>query len=158
MGDYFAGTIYVPLKYVNNEEVKKEIEKWATEGKIDWESYTSKNLEGTIDVIDNILCIENYSLKNGLFEELEEILKNNKIPFDRESDGKDEYPPVVRYYRPETNNSKGVDYEEEASYQQKEPFVEKEELIKLLDMPPQEAVKELKKILDPIVSPLKDWI
>lgn len=78
--------------------------------------FPTRFMDSEVDnVIDEFINIEYMSDNNGLyeindnetrrgeFEELEKILVEKKIPFDRYSEGDLEMHPTIRFYRPDIN-------------------------------------------------------
>ncbi|MBT2289545.1 hypothetical protein J7E73_10445 [Paenibacillus albidus] len=93
----------------------------------------------------------------GSFEELETLLKQKGVPFDRYSSSSYDYPAEKVYFRPNTENcevSLSLDSDGD-------PYIPVPELKPLLLLPENQIKKELLKILNtfaPEVTPLAKFV
>lgn len=101
MADYYWGKVSFPKTLAErNIEIKAFLDL----------EYMGDSIDVTIEVDCGILSISDSRARNGEFEELETLLKEAGIPFDRESDSYTEYDSVIRYYRPGTSQTEEVDH------------------------------------------------
>ena len=95
MSDRFWGEIAFPLVLMD-KEIEEIIE-------------TETTGDSNIDKTDDLYFFGDPDAKYGEFEELEELLVNKGIPFDRHSEAKYEYEAETRKYRPPVGESGGCD-------------------------------------------------
>jgi hypothetical protein len=95
MADYFWGEITIPLALID-QEVEAAIE-----AEIDGDS--------NIDKYDGLYFFGNPNARYGEFPDLEELLIDKGIPFDRNSEAKYEFEAEIRKYRPPVGKSGGCD-------------------------------------------------
>ncbi|GAA0854087.1 hypothetical protein ABER99_20475 [Paenibacillus glucanolyticus] len=108
-----------------------------------WDKISSY-IPGHLEECENVYCYSNGYLINGEFEELEEYLVQEGIPFNRSSEGFMEISPERRVYRP--NLIDQVIYLNEES----EAYVTTNSLRVLLkrELSPHEILKKIKELLD----------
>lgn len=88
MSDYFGGVIQIPQKFINeSEDLRNAIAR---------ESFSDDQYFEDGGIIQYGAA----KALNGEFEDLEKYLQENKIPFDRSSEGYYEYDPEYSVYRP----------------------------------------------------------
>lgn len=143
MADYFYGCIYIPDSYIT-AEVKNKIEAEGLLTEMD-------------DQVNNISSFYDEMARYGMFEELEDFLIENKIPFDRYSSNYCEYLPCRKFYRPATDSQDEIVIEQ-VTTENGSPFVETRELREILNK--EDARTELESLLkkhDPEIPSLNDF-
>ncbi|MFS0558817.1 hypothetical protein [Brevibacillus sp. 179-C9.3 HS] len=141
MADNFYASILIPTRYITEEVrevIKAEISEW--------------NLNNASEE-DGVTYFEDHFARNGYFKELEEMLVQTGIPFDRSSSGFGEYMSEIRYYRPGEIDQSITVTNDGGSY------IETYELKKLLQMTADEAYLKLAELIalaDPQVTPLEE--
>ena len=157
MAEQVYGQIEIPVKYID-DEVKRVVEEEIFRAdKIDWNNYTCRECDLEVHEKEGIVYIANSMADNGRMEEIEGVLVNKKIPFDAYSSSDFEFPATRIYYRPGSDNEKPIHHEEELSQGAEEEFVTKHDLKQLFSLDPKRAMEELKELLGPKISSLKDW-
>jgi hypothetical protein len=102
MPDYFTGTISFPVSFTD-DEVKKALE----DEKVKFED--GKPVESTgepeVYVEEGIFTLANMQARYGQFEDLENLLRQKGIPFDRQSGQAYEFYPELVIFRPGENGA-----------------------------------------------------
>lgn len=109
--------------------------------------------------VNGIVTYEGEDL-NGMFEELEEILVKNNIPFDCFSSSYFEVQSEERFFRPKSDSYPGIDTVINFDSSD-EHYVQTNKLKPLLLMEPKEALDALKTLIDaydPEVPDIKNYV
>jgi hypothetical protein len=139
MADRFYGEIKIPVSYID-DELQELIDQ-----------YSADTFEE-----DGIFSLSDPDARSGEFEELEEYLVQNNIPFDRFSDSYAEYEAEKKQYRPESGIT-GVTLTGGDGH----TYVQAEDLRPLLEMNSAIALEKLESLLnerDPQVRPLINYV
>lgn len=95
MADRFWGRLEFPVQFYLGD-VKDSLD-----------DYRFENQE----FIDGLVRLEDSQAANGRFDELEELLIENNVPFDRVSDSYCEFSAEVRYFRPDVMDVDGQPFQ-----------------------------------------------
>ncbi|WP_182101622.1 hypothetical protein [Niallia taxi] len=101
MADYYWGQISFPKALAERDDVIKDYLVV---------NYEEDSVDVNIEVVDGIMYISDTQAHNGEFEELEDLLIEAGVPFDRESDSFTEFDSIIRYYRPATSKTEELDH------------------------------------------------
>jgi hypothetical protein len=102
MADYFSGTISFPVSFMD-DEVKRTLWKEAVEFR-DGEPVESGG-EPEVYVEEGVFTLANMQAAYGQFEDLENLLRQKGIPFDRQSGQAYEFYPELVIFRPGENGA-----------------------------------------------------
>lgn len=147
MSETFYGQISIPLSLID-DEVQEQLEK----------DFNLKHNPECFDAGDGICTFSNVYAVLGMFEELEDILYEKKIPFDRFSDSFCEFRAEQFYYRPAPD---GISKETKLTISESSPYIETDVLKVLLLLEPVQAMAKLKKLIEasaPEICPLTEYI
>lgn len=128
MGTYFYGALTLPTHLID-ADVEEQIE-----------------LEGVEEreEVDGLTALTGLT-RYGEYEDLEKYLVSRKIPFDRDSEAYTEFEAETVFYRPDRHD-KPITVTVTAS--DADFFVLADQLKPLLNMDPEEAMVQLKALLD----------
>lgn len=148
MSETFYGQISIPLGLID-DEVQEQLEK----------DFNLTHNPECFDTEDGICTFSNAYAVLGMFEELEDILYDKEIPFDRYSDSFFEYRAEQFYYRPAFD---GTSQEIKLTLiPDSGPYIETEALKALLLLEPVQAMTELENLIQasaPEICPLTEYI
>lgn len=148
MAEYFRGIITFPFGALNIPAVKKALE---ADGSPFLEKSVDKE-EGTIQISDpQVYC--------GRFDDLEKVLKENQVPFTRDSAADYGFDAERRRYRPASENSDELDHTSNLTDSGK-VSVDIKAISALLNVTPKKCKEELKQLINsvyPDAKPLIDW-
>jgi len=102
MPDYFTGTISFPVSFMD-DEVKRALEN--EEVKFEDGEPVESTGEPEVYVEKGIFTLVNMKAAYGQFEELENLLRQKGIPFDRRSGQAYEFYPELVIFRPGENGA-----------------------------------------------------
>jgi len=104
---------------------------------------------------DGIFSLDDQEANYGMFSDLEDLLRNKSIPFDRQSGQAYDYTPELVVFRPAQNGAPALDLT--LLLHDDEPFVIVREIRKLLP----QGIEGIKAYLDrhfPAYPPLSDYL
>lgn len=144
MADRFCASIYFPKKHLD-DDIKHVIQHVCSVDEYNFDD-------------EKIVFVCEYEAQGGEIEELETILQEKNIPYDRENDAYYEYPPEVFYFRPATKTTEEMKIKETTTHDYEE-FVLKNMLRDALslhnDIDLRRAIEEMSK---PVAPPLEEYI
>lgn len=157
MSEHFYGEITIPMAFIDDEIALKIQEEFGINS-------SDVGSRSCYDIDVNQWREGYYSFSNamalyGKFEELEDLLTEKRIPFDRYSESFFEYPPQRLYYRP-TNHEDTQNIEITLTTDGCN-FIETHLLKPLLDLEPALAVVALQRLIqlsDPDIVPLEEYV
>ncbi|MEK8217156.1 hypothetical protein [Paenibacillus sp. FSL L8-0463] len=154
MGENHYGEISIP-KILIDEEIMAQITKDFCLNEID------VFLTSDVDSYESngVISYSDAMASGGCFDELESLLKQRRIPFDRYSSESYDYPPERVYFRPDREEGKEeicipLDYDGET-------FIQVCYLQPLLTLSPLQMQVELQNLInkhDPQVTPLAEYV
>ncbi len=154
MPDCYYACITFPVKFLN-DIIKSAIE---TEigSDIDWSADCQEigNMEVNLD--DKFISISDTQACWGEMY-LGSILKENGIPFNKNSDGYCDNPPLVLYYRPATETEDAINIEE-CLTSVGDSYILLEKIKELLSLPDAELRNKLTEGVQPLAPPLEDYL
>lgn len=140
MAERYHADLYIPT-YMIDADLEAHIEQEGIRDQIDEDGITS---------------LSDSHARYGEFEDLEQYLIGRNIPFDRYSEAHMEFQAEAAYYRPGMDEKLTVPVTTHLF-----PYVTTAELKPLLDLAPDEALRQLKDLIDehdPYVKPITDYI
>jgi len=105
MADHFSASIEFSASALEDAEVKKVLGKDGVE----FEPLKSSNFEVEVAVNDGVFWMQNLEARWGQFEDLEALLRDKGVPFDRESSQAYDYHAELVIYRPARNGNPAQD-------------------------------------------------
>ena len=165
MSDRYRGTIEFPASALEIEEIRKEVIK---EGVYFDHDGPQAQFDNEVQINDGVFFLTVGAARYGQFELMETALKENGIPFDRDSEAFYDMTPERVIYRPEKDGSP----EQELTFQlmDDEPVVSVAALREIMypsSLSPGEiltggyALAALESYLNehfPAYPPLTDWV
>lgn len=151
MSDRFYAEIDFPAYAVGDEDVNKEI---ASLKSLCDCNYAELGSNATIATVSYA------NAPDGEFPDLEVLLVEKGIPFNRQSSAYYEYPAERRIYRPAAGDEPEVDVTVQTTDDGCR-YVETAELRSLLELSAEKCLEELRRLLDerdPRVISIQDWI
>jgi hypothetical protein len=148
MSDRFAGYLTIPVWALEKPEVLEvfkdyfgpfSAESFLTENQVDEQGWTLEEDQGI-----KLIKFHDYQARDGQFEDLEELLVQEQVPFDRVSDHQYEYNAERVVFRPDLHNPESNHY---CYY----PLVE-------LGGDDMVSARELRQMLDKGLEAVKTWI
>ena len=155
MSDRYRGTIEFPVSALKDAEIRQAAEE---EGVTFDGDEPGAQYDDEVQVNDGIFLYTAPEIRNGMFDDLERVLKMKGIPFDRVSEGYYEYPAEQVIYRPAMNGTP----EQDATFPllEDEPVVNVAAIRELLnnDGAPASAIQAYLDEHFPAYPPLTDWV
>ena len=149
MADRFPAELQIPLKYLD-EEIKNEILEETGVDALPEKEEKHYFDGGEIEIFEKMLYCRMNSANYGRFD-IEDILVQKKIPFDRVSDAAYEYPAVRRYYRPDE-----IDEEVLVTHDEKEEYITRLEVETMRNVSPAEFKEKVLNFFCK-VKPIQDY-